>query len=99
MKVVFSPAARADLLEIAAYIARDNPTRALSFVDELESKCLQLSHASSIGAMRPELGEGIRMLSHGRYLIFYREHQTAVRIERVMHSARDINNDDFALDG
>ena len=38
MKVVFSPAAKDDLMEIAIYIAQDNPARALSFVDELEAR-------------------------------------------------------------
>ena len=38
MSVVFSPAARDDLVEIALFIAEDNPKRALSFVDELEDK-------------------------------------------------------------
>ena len=95
----FSPQAETDLEEIGDFIARDNPIRALSFVRELKSKCLPLQNAPGIGASRPELGEGIRMVPHGRYLIFYREQMDAVRVERVMHSARDINNDDFVLDG
>lgn len=95
MKVTFSPSARDDLWEIASYIAQDNPRRALSFVDELEEKCAALGKAPGIGTARPELGEGVRMLPHGRYLIFYRQGQRSVRIERVMHSARDIGGDDF----
>ena len=99
MKVVFSAAAQEDLLEIAVYIAQDNPGRTLSFVDELEAKCLDLGDAPGIGTLRPELGEGIRMLPHGRYLIFYREQTAMLRIERVMHGSRDIGNDDFNTDG
>lgn len=95
MKVTFSPAARDDLLEIALYIAEDNPNRALSFVGELEDKCAVLGNAPGIGTARPDLGEGIRMLPHGRYLIFYRQAQRTVRIERVMHGARDIGADDL----
>jgi len=34
---------------------------------------MKLGHAPSIGTARPELGEGVRMLPHGRYLIFYRD--------------------------
>lgn len=59
---------------------------------------MKLGHAPSIGTARPELGEGVRMLPHGRCLIFYREHETTLRIERVKHSARDIAGDDFELD-
>ncbi|HYN61975.1 MAG TPA: type II toxin-antitoxin system RelE/ParE family toxin [Rubrivivax sp.] len=98
MKVNFSPAAQADLLDIALYIAQDSPTRALSFVDELEAKCLRLGQVSGIGTARPELGDGLRVLPHGNYLIFYRDHESGLRIERVMHGARDIGGDDFDAD-
>ena len=37
--VHFSPLAETDLVEIGIYIARDNPKRALSFIDEVEIKC------------------------------------------------------------
>lgn len=95
MKLSFSPAAQTDLMDIAMYIAQDNPKRALAFVDELEGKCEALGGTPGIGTSRPELGEGLRMLPHGRYLIFYREVNRGLRIERVMHGARDIAHDDF----
>ena len=98
MKVTFSPAAEEDLLEIAAFIAHDNKARALTFVDELEGKCDALGRAPGIGTSRPELGDGVRMLPHGRYLIFYREVNKGLRIERIMHGARDIGGDDFEAD-
>jgi toxin ParE1/3/4 len=49
MKVSFSPAAQGDLLDIAVYIAQDNPARAATFVEELEAKCMLLGAASGIG--------------------------------------------------
>lgn len=98
MKLAFSPAAQADLTDIAVFIAQDNPTRALTFIDELEGKCNALAEAPGIGTSRPELGEGIRMLPHRRYLVFYRETDRSVRIERIMHSARDIGGGDFEAD-
>jgi toxin ParE1/3/4 len=82
-------------MDIAIFIAEDNPARALTFVDELEDKCDLLGASPGIGTSRPELGEGISTLPHGRYLIFYREVNKGVRIERIMHSARDISGDDF----
>ena len=98
MKVDFSPVAKEDLIDIAVYIAKDNPVRALSFVDELEEKCLGIGRTPDIGTTRPELGNGVRMLPHGRYLIFYRENEGMIRIERVMHGARDIGGDDFDVE-
>ena len=98
MKVTFSPAAEEDLLNVAVFIAQDNRARALTFVDELESKCDALGRAPGIGTPRPELGDGVRMLPHGRYLIFYREANKGLRIERIIHGARDIGGDAFEAD-
>ncbi len=82
-------------MDIASFIAHDNPKRALTFVDELESKCAALGGAPGIGTSRPEFGDGICMLPHGRYLIFYREASSGLRIERIIHGARDIGGGDF----
>ncbi len=82
-------------MDIATFIAQDHPKRALTFVDELEDKCDALGDAPGIGTSRPELGEGIRMLPHGRYLIFYREASKGLRIERILHGSRDIGHDAF----
>ncbi len=95
MKVTFSPLATDDLMEIASFIAHDNPARALTFVDELEQKCHLLGVSPGLGTSRPELGAGVKMLPFGRYLIFYREASKGLRIERIMHSARDIGDEDF----
>lgn len=98
MRVILSTLAEADLEEIGDFIALGNPLRAVSFIEEVKSKCLRLGQAAGIGTARPELGDGIRMLTHGRYLIFYREHEGMIRIERVMHGARDISGDDFDME-
>jgi toxin ParE1/3/4 len=95
VKVTFSKVARDDSLDIALYIAQDAPARALTFVDELEARCNKLGGPTRIGTARPELGEGVRVLPRGHCLIFYREQRKRVRIERVMHGARDIGGDDF----
>lgn len=95
MKVIFSPAARDDLMEIAEYIAQDNPLRAMSFIDELDSRCDALGNAPGIGTQRPELGQGICGFPHGRYMIFYRAANSVLRIERIMHGARDIYEGDL----
>lgn len=66
-------------MEIALYIALDNPTRVLSFIDEREDRCAALGNAPGIGTARPERGEGVRMLPHGRHLIFYRQARLQTR--------------------
>lgn len=43
MNVVMTQAAIADLLDIGHWIGLEDPDRALTFVDELEAKCLDLA--------------------------------------------------------
>ena len=95
MRLVLSRRAAADLEEIGDYIAQDNPLRATTFVEELASHCERLTRYPDIGTARPELGEGLRVMPHGRYLIFYRPRDGALRIERILHSARDVTGDAF----
>lgn len=89
MKLVFSPAAEADLVEIALYIAADDIERAQSFVGELEAACAVLVEHPFAGVARPELGDGVRSKPYHRYVIYYRVEDESVRIERFLHGARD----------
>ena len=52
MRLGFSPESQLDLMEIAAFIAQDNPARAKSFVDELEADCGRLSSPFSRVSVR-----------------------------------------------
>ena len=92
-RLEFAPEAEADLLDIAAYIAADNPERALSFVEELEASCAGLLDYPESGRERPELAPDLRSKPHGRYVIFYTSDAEAVRIERILHGARDVEGE------
>ena len=46
MKVRFTTEAKADSRQIGDYSAKNDPLRALSFIDELEQKCLSLATSS-----------------------------------------------------
>lgn len=84
------PEAEADLLHIAGYIARDNPARARSFVGELEQSCAELLGFPDTGRARPDLTDDLRSKPHRNYLIFYTPSDHLVRIERILHGARDV---------
>ena len=88
--VHFSAAAQLDLLELGDYIGRDNPDRAVSFVDEIAARCRTLSEFPRRGRLHRSLRKDARILSYRGYLIVYREHEDRVAIERVWHGARDI---------
>jgi len=84
------PAARADLIEIADFIAQDDPGRALSFVAEIEARMRAAAERPMSFPARDELHEGLRAARHGRYLIFFVEQGDEVQVVRVLHGARDL---------
>lgn len=90
MCLEFSPAADTDLVEIASFIARDNVLRAITFVDELEAACVKLVDYPHSGVVRSDIRAGIRSKPHGSYVIFYSVLEKVIRIERILHGARDI---------
>ena len=92
MRLSFSPKAAADLEEIGDYIARDHPSRALSFVDEIQAHCRRIAERPEAFPSREDLALGLRMAVHGRYLILFRVLSDAVRVERIVHGARRISD-------
>ena len=93
IRLAFSPLAEADIEAIGDYIAQDSPRNALRFIDGLRVQCQKIVRAPMAYVARPELGEGVRSCAHGRYVIFFRPGIEYIRIERVLHSARDIQPD------
>lgn len=90
MFCVFSPRAELDLEAIGDYIALDNPQRAVSFIHEIQEQCSKIAEMPLAFPLRPELGEGFRMVVVKSYLIFYRIEEETIRIERILHGARNI---------
>ena len=90
MPVTFSPKARQDLIEIGDHIALDSPANARRFVGKLMEQCQRIGKAPIGYAGRDDLAPGVRMAALGRYVIFFRVLGDAVRIERVLHGARNL---------
>lgn len=90
MRCLLSPLAARDLEGIGDYIARDNPSRAVSFIREMRERCSNMVAAPLAAPLRPELGEGVRMVVFRNYLIFYRVEADCLRVERILHGARNI---------
>lgn len=90
MIVELAQAAEDDLEAIGDYIARDNPVRALSFLRELRSACLDLrSMPKRFPFLEGFEHLGIRRRLHGNYLIFYRVDGERVIIVHILHGASD----------
>jgi toxin ParE1/3/4 len=90
VKVRFTKRAADDLERIGDAIARDNPSRALSFITELRNAALEIKHnplSFSSVQHRPETG--LRRKVHGNYLIFFKVAKHEVIIIRLLHGAMD----------
>jgi toxin ParE1/3/4 len=90
MRFRFSRRAEIDLEEITAYIARDNPGRAISFVHELREHCRRLLAFPEAARLRPELGDRVRLSVFGNYVVLYLAHPDLLEIRRVVHGARNL---------
>jgi toxin ParE1/3/4 len=90
VRIVRSPAAEDDLIDIWCAIALDSPIAADRFLDTIASRITQLAAFPDLGPMRPDIGENARALSIGHYLVLYRHSDIRVEIIRVVHGARDL---------
>jgi toxin ParE1/3/4 len=88
--IVLTPYASADLAEIWAFIAADNPAQADAFIALIDAKFQNLSRQPNLGRRREELAAGLRSFPVGCYVIFYLQDQDWLQIVRVLHGARDV---------
>lgn len=88
MKVRITAEAERDLEAIGDHIARDNPNRALSFVLELQGKCMSLIDSPLAFPLVPRYERfDIRRRIHVSYLIFCRVETTQLVVVHVLHGA------------
>ena len=86
----FTPRAARDLETIFEYIAEENPNAAFRLLDQFVGKCRLLAHSPEVGRLREELAPSLRSFPVGNYIVFYRPAGDGVDIVRILHGARDI---------
>jgi len=79
-----------DLDDIAAYIAQDNPLRAVTFIREIRATFRTIQSTPHMYQLRPDIGDEARLATVGRYVILFRVGNDTVRIERVVYGGRDL---------
>jgi toxin ParE1/3/4 len=79
-----------DLDTIAAYIARDAPIRAVTFIQEIREKFRAIQRNPLLYQLRPEVGEDARLAVVGNYAILFHIVDEVVRIERVVYGNRNL---------
>ena len=89
MLIKWTKTALASADEIADFIAKDNPTRAASFMLELQAAVTQLLAHPGMG--RAGRIPGTReLVLHKNYIAIYRVRGDAVEILRLHHAARNL---------
>jgi toxin ParE1/3/4 len=94
-KVIISPAAEEDALQIWEYIASDNSRAADQTLDQFDDLFENLKKNPLLGKGVSELGEDLRVFYVGRYDIFYRVTSHTIEIVRMLHSSREITAELF----
>ena len=94
--LVYSDEALRDMEGILHHISRHNRRAAVAFVEAIEITCRAIARNPQLGERRFDLATSLRRFSYRSYAIYYRDLDDRVRIERVLHGARDIRPDFFA---
>jgi toxin ParE1/3/4 len=98
-RVIFTHAARQDLLEIWLYIAANNSEAVGDRVyDHIADSCRRLVEYPELGPSRPEIAEDARSLLVERWLVLYRLSGTDLQIVRIIDGARDLKRIDWLID-
>jgi toxin ParE1/3/4 len=90
MQVELSRYIEGDLDVIADFIAQDNPSRALTFIQDIRKKFSDIQRDPLIYQLRPDIGEDARMATVGNYAILFRVMGNVVRVERVAYGGRNL---------
>lgn len=93
-KLLISPEAKQDLLEIKEYISNelDSPIAARNVTDKIIKQISSLSDFPKIGTMLSSIinmETGYRFLVCGSYTAFYRYIDNTVFVDRILYGKRD----------
>ncbi len=90
MRIDFTTAADADLLNIYEYLVHRNRRAASDLASHFNAKIESLIHFPFIGRDRSVFGRDLRSIAVENYLVFYRVETERILIVRVLDGRRDI---------
>jgi toxin ParE1/3/4 len=91
-RIIRTDRAKADVLEIARYIASQNTSAAERWVDELDRILHLIAAQTQMGERVDQLSVGVRRRSMGQYNLFYAEIDGGIELRPVLHGARKIED-------
>ena len=90
LSLVLSPKAKQDLVDIHRYTVENwGDSQAVRYTTGLKQAVQDVLRARAKGAVRPELGEGLRSVHCEKHVIFYRQRDNTIQIVRVLHGRQD----------
>jgi len=96
MKIVWLPLAIDRVSEIAGYIADDNHSAAIRWVDSIFKETERLKKFPNSGRVCPETNKKeIREIISGNYRIIYRVEDKEIRILTVRHGKQILPTDEI----
>ncbi len=81
-----------DLLSIAQFIARDKPTAAARWLNEIEEKFSLLAQQPYMGEAAEHIRTSLRRVTHGNYVIYYEPRDSGILFVRILHGTRKIED-------
>ena len=93
--IVRSRSSALDYESIWHYIARDNPDAADRLIRDFEHHLDMIAKMPGLGRAEEDLAPSLRSFPVGCYLLYYRPVEGGIELVRVLHGARDINQDYF----
>lgn len=91
-RVVITGPARRDRVEIWFHIANDDLDAADRLIEDIDQKLLLLADAPNLGRARPDIAPQLRYFPNGNYLIFYTPEPDGIKVVRILHAARHIED-------
>lgn len=87
--VRFTLEAEKDLLDIVAYIGKDNPTAAERWLKDIRNQCDLLARQPGIGKIFTTRRFGnVRRIARRNYYIYYLPSGADIEVLRILHAAR-----------
>ena len=97
MRVTWTEHAYAQLDEAMAFIARDRPDTAMTWLERILDAAQDLDELPDRGRVVLEFArEDMRELIISPYRLIYRSDQTGVTVTMVVHERRELQSDDRA---
>jgi toxin ParE1/3/4 len=86
LRIVISPRAEDDLVEIAAYTLTTWGEKRMSrYVDDLQARFVSLARFPQTGRSRDEIARGYRSIVQGSHTVFYKTTARELVVVRILH--------------